>query len=148
MTVVPRKLNMKLPILWFVDACFIGAITVGCSSAQRAPATADAVEPHTPAEPTNSADSTQQDLRAGREKLALANQALAAKDYKASRDYARQAQVDARQAYAKADTARGRAISAMLQVDIQALRTTLERVTASDSVSRLHKSQTPTAGSQ
>jgi hypothetical protein len=67
------------------------------------------------------------EMRAAREKMALANQAMAAKDYKKADDLANQAQADAKLAQSKADTAKAQAAANALQDDIRVLREELNR---------------------
>jgi hypothetical protein len=67
------------------------------------------------------------EMTAAREKLALANKAMAAKDYKLARDLANQAQVDAKLAQGKADSAKAQAAADALQEDIRVLHEELER---------------------
>ena len=66
-------------------------------------------------------------MTAARDKLALANKAMAVKDYKLARDMASQAQVDAKLAQGKADSAKAQAAANALQEDIRVLREELER---------------------
>ena len=130
---------MTLPTLWLIEACAIGAITLGGCCSVKAPAMADVAVSRASTEGNSTASGTEtapRDLRTAREKLALSKQALAAIDYKTARDYVKQAQFDAKLAYAKAETARGRAVTAMLLEDIRAQRVALERASAPDSISR------------
>ncbi|HSY27808.1 MAG TPA: DUF4398 domain-containing protein [Burkholderiaceae bacterium] len=67
------------------------------------------------------------EMRSAREKVTLANQALAAKDYKRADDLANQAQADAKLAQSKADTAKAQAAANALEDDIHALRVEINR---------------------
>jgi len=66
-------------------------------------------------------------MSAARDKMLLANQAMAAKDYKLARELAAQAEVDAKLAQSKANSAKAQAASDALQEDIRVLRAELER---------------------
>lgn len=122
---------MKLSKTWLIGACVVGGMTLGaCSSSLKAPATADVAVSQAAIDNASSADGTEfapQDMRAAREKMALAKQALAAKDYKLATDYANQAQADAKLAQAKAGSAKAKVVSATLQEDIRVLRVELDR---------------------
>lgn len=121
----------KLSKSWLIGACVVGGMTLGaCTSSLKAPATADVAVSQAAVENANSADGTEfapEDMRKAREKLAIAKQALAAKDYKTATDYANQAQADAKLAQAKAGSAKAQAVSATLQEDIRILRVELDR---------------------
>ena len=67
------------------------------------------------------------EMRSAREKMALANKAMADKNYKLATDWANQAQADAKLAQSKADTASAQAASAAMQDNIRILREELER---------------------
>jgi hypothetical protein len=67
------------------------------------------------------------EMRSAREKIALANQAMAAKDYKRADDLANQAQADAKLAQSKADSAKAQLAANALQDDIRVLREELSR---------------------
>ncbi|MDP2169291.1 MAG: DUF4398 domain-containing protein [Rhodocyclaceae bacterium] len=67
------------------------------------------------------------EMRAAREKMALANKAMAAKDYKLAIDLANQAQADAKLAQGKANSAKAQMAADALQDDIRVLREELER---------------------
>jgi hypothetical protein len=66
-------------------------------------------------------------MMAARDKMALANKAMAAKDYKLAIDLAAQAQADATLARSKANSARAQTAADALQDDIRVLREELER---------------------
>jgi hypothetical protein len=66
-------------------------------------------------------------MRAAREKMALANKAMGAKDYKRAIDLAGQAQADAKLAQSKANSAKAQLAADALQDDIRVLREELER---------------------
>lgn len=109
----------------------VGGMTLAaCTSKLKAPATADVAVSQAAIENANSADGTEfapVEMRKAREKMAMAKQALAAKDYKAATDYANQAQADAKLAQAKAGSAKAQAVSATLQEDIRVMRVELDR---------------------
>lgn len=105
------------------------ALTAACSSL-KTPATADvavskaAVENATGA---GAAEFAPAEMRSAREKIALANKAMAAKDYKLAIDLANQAQADAKLAQGKASSAKAQMASDALQDDIRVLREELDR---------------------
>ncbi len=67
------------------------------------------------------------EMKEAREKMALANQAMAAKDNKLAMELANQAQADAKLAQGKANSAKAQKASDALQDDIRVLREELER---------------------
>lgn len=105
------------------------ALTVGCTSL-KTPATADVAVSKAAVENATSAGGAQfapVEMNAAREKLALANKAMVAKDYKLAIDLASQAQADAKLAQGKANSAKAQAAADALQDDIRVLRDELER---------------------
>ncbi|MBK9444261.1 MAG: DUF4398 domain-containing protein [Comamonadaceae bacterium] len=115
---------------WFAVFCGSAAIfAVGCTSL-KTPATADVAVSKAAVDNAAGAGGAQfapVEMTAAREKLALANKAMVAKDYKLARDMASQAQVDAKLAQGKADSAKAQAAADALQDDIRVLREELER---------------------
>ena len=67
------------------------------------------------------------EMSSARDKMARANKAMAAKDYKLANDLATQAQADAKLAQGKADSAKAKAAADALQDDIRVLREELDR---------------------
>ena len=67
------------------------------------------------------------ELGSARRKLALANQALANKDYKTAQDMAMQAQADAKLAQSKANSTKATEASDALNEDIRVMRQELDR---------------------
>jgi hypothetical protein len=101
----------------------------GCSDL-KTPATADVAVSKAAVESAASAGGTQlapAEMSAAREKLALANQAMAKKDYRLAMDLASQAQADAKLAQAKANSATAQKAADALQDDIRVLREELDR---------------------
>lgn len=104
-------------------------LMLGCSSL-KTPATADVAVSKAAVDNAAGAGAAQYapiDLLAARDKLALANKAMAVKDYKLARDMAAQAQADAKLAQGKANSAKAQAAADALQDDIRVLREELER---------------------
>ena len=104
-------------------------LTVGCSS-MKTPATADVAVSKAAVESAAGAGGVQYapvEMDSARQKLALANQAMARKDYKQAADFANQAQADAKLAQGKANSAKAQAAADALQSDIRVLREELER---------------------
>jgi hypothetical protein len=115
-----------LPLL----AAFALAACAGCTSSLKAPATADVAV--TQATVDNAAQAgagelAPAEMAAARDKLAMANQALAAKDYKGATDLANQAQADAKLAQGKANSTKAQVAANALQDDIRVLREELAR---------------------
>ena len=115
---------------WLAVVCGAAAtLAVGCSSL-KTPATADVAVTQAAVDNAAGAGGAQfapVEMTAAREKLALANKAMLAKDYKLARDMASQAQVDAKLAQGKANSAKAQAAADALQDDIRVLREELER---------------------
>ena len=115
---------------WFAVVCSGAlALTAGCSSL-KTPATADVAVSKAAVDNATGAGGAQfapVEMTAAREKLAAANQAMAAKDYKRAVDLAAQAQADARLAQGKANSAKAQAAADALQDDIRVLREELSR---------------------
>ena len=105
------------------------AITAGCSSL-KTPATADVAVSKAAvdnAAGAGGAEFAPAEMMAARDKMALANKAMAAKDYKLAIDLAAQAQTDATLARSKANSAKAQTAADALQDDIRVLREELER---------------------
>jgi hypothetical protein len=104
-------------------------LMLGCSSL-KTPATADVAVSKAAVDNAAGAGGAQfapLEMTGAREKLALANKAMLAKDYKLARDMANQAQADAKLAQGKADSAKAQAAADALQEDIRVMREELER---------------------
>ncbi|OIP18836.1 MAG: hypothetical protein AUK50_05450 [Comamonadaceae bacterium CG2_30_57_122] len=121
---------MKHSKPWALTLCCLAALlTVGCSSL-KTPVTAEvAVSKATVANAASAggAEYAPVEMRAAREKLALANKAMATKDYKQARSLAALAQADAKLAQSKANSAKAQTAADALQDDIRILREELER---------------------
>lgn len=105
------------------------ALSLGCSSL-KTPATADVAVSKAAVDNAAGAGGAQfapVEMSAARDKLARANRAMAAKDYKLAVDLANQAQADAKLAQGKADSAKAQAAADALQDDIRVLREELAR---------------------
>jgi len=115
---------------WLTIVLGAGALLVAGCSSLKTPATADVAVSKAAVANAVAADGVLYapvEITAAREKLGLANQALAAKDYKLARDLAAQAEADAKLAQSKANSAKAQAASDALQDDIRVLREELER---------------------
>ncbi len=110
--------------------CAAGAtLMLGCSSL-KTPATADVAVSKAAVDNAAGAGAAQYapvELLAARDKLALANKAMAEKDYKFARDMAAQAQADAKLAQSKANSSKAQAAADAVQDDIRVLREELKR---------------------
>jgi len=105
------------------------ALTAGCSSL-KTPATADVAVSKAAvdnAAGAGGAEFAPAEMMAARDKMALANKAMAAKDYKLAINLAAQAQADATLARSKANSAKAQTAADALQDDIRVLREELER---------------------
>lgn len=115
---------------WLTILCGAAVVlTVGCSS-MKTPATASVAVSTAAVENASNAGAAEfapVEMNSAREKMVLANQALAAKKYKVARDYADQAQVDAKLAQSKAGSAKAQTAANALQEDIRVLREELDR---------------------
>jgi hypothetical protein len=104
-------------------------LMVGCSS-MKTPATADVAVSKAAvdnAAGAGGAEFAPAEMNSAREKLALANKAMVAKDYKLARDLSNQAQVDAKLAQSIANSAKARAAADAVQDNIRVLREELDR---------------------
>ena len=104
-------------------------LVMGCSSL-KTPATADMAVSKAAVDNAAGAGGVQfapVEMTAARDKMVLANQAMAAKDYELARELVAQAEVDAKLAQSKANSAKAQAASDALQEDIRVLRAELER---------------------
>lgn len=115
----------------YLAAALIGValVAAGCSSL-KTPATADVAVSQAAVENAVSAGGAEfapVEMLAAREKLALANKAMTAKDYKLAIDLAAQAQADAKLARSKANSAKAQTAADALQDDIRVLREELDR---------------------
>ncbi len=102
----------------------------GCASGEKTPAVADVAasrEAVDSAGSSGAAELAPDELNAARDKLARANQAMAAKDYRLAQDLAQQAQADARLAQSKANSAKATNAVDALQEDLRVLREELDR---------------------
>lgn len=116
---------------WLTVLCMATLLAqVGCSSRLKAPATADvAVSKATldNAAESGGAQFAPHEMSSAQEKLLLANQALAAKDYRRASDLAALAQADAKLAHSKAGSAKALAAASALEDNIRVLREELDR---------------------
>jgi len=104
-------------------------LMAGCSSL-KTPATADVAVSKAAVENAAGAGGVEfapVEMNSAREKMALANKAMADKNYKLAVDLAAQAQADAKLAQSKANSAKAQAAANALQDDIRVLRDELER---------------------
>jgi len=104
--------------------------TFGCSSL-KAPATTDVAVSKAAVDNAASADGAEYapvEMRLAREKMALANKALADKDYELASQLAKEARADARLAQSKANSAKAEAAAAALESDLRVLDEELQRI--------------------
>jgi hypothetical protein len=104
-------------------------LMTGCSS-MKTPATADVAVSRAAVDNAAGAgagDLAPEEMTSARQKLMLANQALAAHDYAKAKDLADQAQADAKLAQSKANSAKATQASDALNDDIRVMRQELNR---------------------
>ncbi|WP_025917269.1 DUF4398 domain-containing protein [Herminiimonas sp. CN] len=115
---------------WFTVLCAAAVLmSTGCSSL-KTPATASVAVSKAAVENASVAGGAEfapVEMDSAREKMALANKAMAAKNYKLAGDLAAQAQADAKLAQGKANSAKAQTAADALQDDIRVLREELDR---------------------
>ncbi|MDR3412122.1 MAG: DUF4398 domain-containing protein [Formivibrio sp.] len=115
---------------WLAIVCSATVVlAAGCSNL-KSPATADVAVSKAAIENAAAADGMEfapVEMNSAREKMAKANKAMADKDYKLAGNWANQAEVDAKLAQGKANTAKAKIASDALQEDIRVLREELDR---------------------
>jgi hypothetical protein len=116
--------------LWLAFGCVLTAsLMLGCSSL-KTPATADVAVSKAAVDNAAGADGTQfapAEMASARNNLNLANQAMAAKDYKLATELANKANADAKLAQGKANSAKAQAAADALQESIRVLNQELLR---------------------
>jgi hypothetical protein len=134
---IPRMVNSyrrnkmaKKSKLWLALGCAMAAtFMLGCSSL-KTPATADVAVSKAAVTNAAEADGTQfapAEMASARSNLNLANQAMAAKNYKLAIVYADKASADAKLAQGKADSAKAQAAADAIQDSIRVLNLELQR---------------------
>lgn len=127
--------NRSKPGLWLACALAV-ALAAGCASSLRAPATADVAVSKAALDNAAGAGGVQfapAEMNSAREKIVLANKAMAARDYAGASELANQAQADAKLAQGKANSGKAQAAADALQDDIRVLREELARAGAGKS---------------
>lgn len=107
-------------------------VITGCSS-MKTPATADVAVSKAAVDNAvgaGGAEFAPIEMNAAREKMRLANAAMAAKDYPLAIELANQAQVDAKLAQSKANSAKAQTAADALQEDIRIMREEFNRANA------------------
>jgi hypothetical protein len=120
-----RTLRLTLTTL-----CCAGLVVMAGCSSMKTPATADVAvskEAVSNAADAGAAEYAPVELKSAQDKMAAANKAMAAKDYRLARDLASQAQVDAKLAQSKANSAKATAAANAVQEDIRVLREEIDR---------------------
>lgn len=105
------------------------ALMAGCGSL-KTPATASVAVSSAAVENAASAGGAEfapMEMNAAREKMSMANKAMAGKHYKLANDLATQAEADAKLAQSKASSAKAQTAANALQDDIRILREELQR---------------------
>lgn len=120
---------------WIAALCGAALVLMAGCSSLKTPATADVAVSKAAVENAVSAGAVEfapGEMSSAREKLALANTAMANKNYKLAVDLAGQAQADAKLAQGKANSAKAQAAADALQDDIYILRAELDRAAKSN----------------
>jgi len=110
--------------------CVAMVLGLSACASQKTPATADVAVSRAAVDSATSSDAAElapAEMQAAREKLMNANQALAAKDYKAAQMWASAAEADAKLAQSKANSAKATTAANQLQDSIRVLREELDR---------------------
>jgi hypothetical protein len=108
-------------------------VSLSACSSMKTPATADVAVSKAAVDNAvgaGGAEFAPVEMSAAREKMRLANAAMAAKDYPLAIELANQAQVDAKLAQSKANSAKAQAAADALQEDIRIMREELNRANA------------------
>ena len=125
-------MNQDLRKLFSPLTIFLIVAFTGCSS-MKTPATADVAVSKAAVDNAvgaGGAEFAPIEMNAAREKMRLANAAMAAKDYPLAIELANQAQVDAKLAQSKANSAKAQAAADALQEDIRVMREEFNRANA------------------
>lgn len=120
-------MNVKQGFFLLCSATVI--LTTGCSSL-KTPATSSVAVSKAAVDNASAAGGAEfapLEMHSAREKMAQANKAMAAKDYKLARDLANGAQADAKLAQSKANSAKAQAAASALNDDLRVLREELDR---------------------
>lgn len=120
-------MNLKHGFLLLCGATVL--LTAGCSSL-KTPATSSVAVSKAAVDNASAAGGSEfapLEMNSAREKMALANKAMTAKDYKLARDLANQAEADAKLAQGKANSAKAQAAATALNDDLRVLRQELDR---------------------
>src|SRR5471032_2438250 len=135
LTVMRRKTmstRLSRTTLQLLGALAIAAAAVGCAS-DKTPATADVAVSRAAVDSATSSGAAElapAELTSARDKMMKANQALAAKDYKAAKEWADLAAADAQLAQSKANTAKATSAANEVQQSVNAMRDELNRSNA------------------
>lgn len=124
---VPIALPIALPL------AAITLLMLSACSSMKTPATADVAVSKAAVDNAvgaGGAEFAPIEMNAAREKLRLANAAMAAKDYPLAMELAKQAQVDAKLAQSKANSTKAKTAADALQEDIRIMREELNRANA------------------
>lgn len=108
-------------------------VSLSACSTMKTPATADVAVSKAAVDNAvgaGGAEFAPVEMSAAREKMRLANAAMAAKDYPLAIELANQAQVDAKLAQSKANSAKAQAAANALQEDIRIMREEMNRANA------------------
>jgi hypothetical protein len=120
-------MNLKSGFLLLCGATVL--LTAGCSSL-KTPATSSVAVSKAAVDNASAAGGSEfapLEMNSAREKMALANKAMTAKDYKLARDLANQADADAKLAQGKANSAKAQAAATALNDDLRVLRQEIDR---------------------
>jgi len=120
---------LKFPLTALAACATAVVLMSGCSS-MKTPATADVAVSRAAVDNAASAGAAElapDEMRAAREKMIRANQALKERDYKLARDLADQAQADAKLAQSKANSVKASTAANEINENIRVMREELDR---------------------
>ncbi|MET3131575.1 hypothetical protein AAKU55_001837 [Oxalobacteraceae bacterium GrIS 1.11] len=126
---------MRMQKQGLMAACAAAVLLMTACSSLKTPATADVAVSRAAldnAADAGAAELAPEEMRLAREKMTRANQALAAKNYKLARELADQAQVDAKLAQSKANSAKATQAADALNEDVRMMREELDRASKSN----------------
>ncbi len=126
-------MTTRTPQYFLMALCAAAAMLASACTSLKTPATADVAVSRAAvdnAAGSGAAELAPAEMASAREKMLRANQALAAKNYKLARELANQAQVDAKLAQSKANSAKATSAADALNEDIRVMREELDRANA------------------
>ena len=115
---------------WITVLASVAVVLIAGCSSMKTPTTASVAVANAAVENASSAGGAEfapVEMRSAREKMTLANKAMADKDYNLADKWATQAQADAKLAQGQANSAKAPSAADALQNDLRVLREELDR---------------------